>query len=418
MKIGYACLAIGVQDTIHKSCIAKNVTDEKLQELILHNINSLNNIIEYNIKNQIKLFRISSDLIPFGSSTINSIHWWEIYLKELKEIGDKIRNSGMRVSMHPGQYTVLNSPDEEVVKKATLDLEYHNLVLDCLGVSSENKIVLHIGGVYNDKEQAIQRFITNYQNLSDSIKNRLVIENDDKSYNIAEVLEIGKILNIPVIFDNLHNKVNPSQAENSEIFWIDECSKTWKEKDGNQKIHYSEQNILKRPGGHSSTIRINEFMKFCESLSREDIDIMLEVKDKNLSAIKCKNCISKDKDIKVLEFEWSRYKYKILENSKEDYLEIENLLSNKKEYPSIAFYNIIEECLKKESSNTDFLNATMDIWEYIKDKVMKREKERFLINIESFNKGIISKSKIKNNLWRLALQYNVEYILDSYYFVI
>jgi UV DNA damage endonuclease len=418
MEIGYACLAVGVQNTSHKSCIAKNITNGKLQELISHNINSLNNIIEYNIKNQIKLFRISSDLIPFGSSTINSIPWWEIYSSELKEIGDKIRNSGMRVSMHPGQYTVLNSPEEEVVKKATLDLEYHNLVLDCLGVSSENKIVLHIGGVYNDKEQAIQRFITNYQNLSDSIKNRLVIENDDKSYNIAEILEIGKILNIPVIFDNLHNKVNPSQAEDSEVYWIDECSKTWKEKDGNQKIHYSEQNILKRPGGHSSTIKINEFIKFYESLSREDIDIMLEVKDKNLSAVKCKNCISKDKDIKELEAEWIRYKYKILENSKEDYLEIENLLSNKKEYPSIDFYNIIEECLKKEGSSADFLNATMDIWEYIKDKVMKREKERFLINIESFNQGIISKSKIKNNLWRLALQYNVEHILDSYYFVL
>ncbi len=122
MNIGYACLTIGVPDTNYKNCMLKNANEEKLLELIAYNLNSLENVIDYNIKNNIKLFRISSDIIPFGSNPINNIKWWKVFSYKLSNIGEKIKNSGMRVSMHPGQYTVLNSPKEEVVKKAIKDL--------------------------------------------------------------------------------------------------------------------------------------------------------------------------------------------------------------------------------------------------------------------------------------------------------
>lgn len=303
MSIGYACLAIGAPNTDLKSCMLKNVSEGKLMFLISYNLNSLENIIDYNIKNNIRLFRISSDLIPFGSSPANTLIWWDIFSSEFSKIGKKIKTSGMRVSMHPGQYTVLNSPSVDVVNRAVEDLNYHTKVLDSLGVESNNKIVLHIGGVYGDKEQAIRRFITNYGNLDDSVKQRLVIENDDRSYNIKDVLEIGEKMNIPVICDNLHNDINCSSKEKNVIYWINECKKTWKEKDGFQKIHYSQQDPLKRAGAHSNTINIDEFLRFYENLGRKDIDIMLEVKDKNLSALKCINYTSLDKKIKNLEIE-------------------------------------------------------------------------------------------------------------------
>ena len=314
MNIGYACLTVGVPNTDQKSCMLKNASKEKLLELISYNLNSLENIIDYNIKNKIKLFRISSDLIPFGSNPVNNLKWWDIFDSRFSIIGRKIKTSGMRISMHPGQYTVLNSPKKEVVVNAIQDLHYHVKVLDTLGVGEDSKIVLHIGGVYNDKGQAIKRFISNYRELDDSVKRRLIIENDDKSYNISDVLEIGSIINAPVVFDNLHNQVNPYDKSKSDYFWIDKCKETWRGKDGIQKIHYSQQNPLKKPGSHSSTIQINEFISFYEGLKRDDIDIMLEVKDKNLSAVKCINCTSTDKSIKDLEIEWSRYKYMVLEN--------------------------------------------------------------------------------------------------------
>lgn len=287
MSIGYACQVIGVPNTNIKRCLIKNAMESRLLELTAYNLSSLNNIIEYNIKNNIRLFRISSDLIPFGSNEINNLSWWDIFQKQFLEIGDKIQVSNMRVSMHPGQYTVLNSLNDEVVEKSIADLNYHSKVLDCLGTGTNHKIVLHIGGIYNDKGHAKKRFIKNYERLDDTVKGRLVIENDDKSYNINDVIEIGTTLNIPVIFDNLHHKINSGEIVESEFYWINKCKKTWKSNDGKQKIHYSQQNPLKNPGAHSETINVGEFMNFYKKLDREDIDIMLEVKDKNISAVKC-----------------------------------------------------------------------------------------------------------------------------------
>lgn len=287
MRIGYACITIEVPNTGMRTCLLKNVSEEKLLELILHNLNSLENMIDYNIKNDIRLFRISSDLIPFGSSHVNKIPWWDVYRSKLSVIGDKIKNNGIRVSMHPGQYTILNSPDKDVVNRAIQDLSYHSKVLDSLGVGMDHKIVLHIGGVYGDKLLAAKRFVTNFKHLPVSITDRIVLENDDKSFPICDVLEIGSVLIVPVVFDNLHNKVNPCSEHMNDVSIVNECKNTWKKKDGVQKIHYSQQDPNKRPGSHSNSIFVDEFINFIDNLGRDDIDIMLEVKDKNLSALNC-----------------------------------------------------------------------------------------------------------------------------------
>jgi len=418
VNIGYACLTIGVRDTDQKSCLMKNAEEEKLSELISHNLNSLENIIDYNINNSIKLFRISSDIIPFGSSPVNELSWWNMFSAQFKKIGEKIRSNGIRVSMHPGQYTVLNSPDEGVVRRAVEDLKYHARVLESLEVSAEHKIILHIGGIYNDKKQAKERFIRNYHLLEENIKSRLVLENDDKSYNIHDLLEIGTILNIPIVYDNLHNLVNPYDKEKSDFYWIDECAKTWQKKDGVQKIHYSEQDPAKKAGSHSHSIRINNFLSFYNKLERKDLDIMLEVKDKNLSAVKCINCLREDKKIKFLEEEWSRYKYKVLENSPSDYVKIRKLLNNKKEYPAVPFYNLLEGALEKESKLGDSLNGALHVWGYFKNLASEQEKKTFFKRIDEFSKGKTSIKSVKNILWRMSVKYGEKYLLDSYYFVI
>lgn len=417
MKIGYACLTVGVSETNLKSCIMKNANEENLLKIIDHNLNSLSNIIDYNIRNNIKLFRISSDLITFGSSPVNNIKWWEVFSEQLSLIAKKIRDSGMRVSMHPGQYTVLNSLNEEVVKKSIKDLDYHNKVLDSLETSKENKIILHIGGVYGDKEGAIGRFISNFQLLSNEVKERLVIENDDKSYNIGEVLEIGRVLNIPVVYDNLHNKVLPYDDSKDDNYWIKQCKETWKKEDGPQKVHYAQQNLEKRPGAHSITIGVEGFMNFVNEIN-EEIDIMLEVKDKNLSAVKCINCISPEKKIKDLELEWSRYKYNILEFSQANYNEIRKLLKNKDSYPAAEFYKLIEEALNRKESVGSTINSAHHVWGYFKLKVNQVEKDKFLKLIDSYEKGKSSKNTLKSFLMKIALKYNESYLLQSYYFYI
>lgn len=417
MKIGYACLTIGVPQAKFRTCIMKNATEELLLEIIEDNLNSLENIIDYNIENGIKLFRISSDIIPFGSSDVNMLDWWNIFEENFAAIGKKIKDSGMRVSMHPGQYTVLNSLKEDVVFRAVKDLEYHNRFLTSLGVGSESKIILHIGGVYGDKPAAMERFIHNYRLLSDEIKDRLVIENDDKSYNIEEVLGIGKRAGIPVVYDNLHNEVLNSDPTKDDNYWINEAFKTWKKEDGKQKIHYSQQDPDKRPGGHSTTIGIEKFKDFLDKLDEDmDIDIMLEVKDKNLSAIKANNLILEDKKIKSLELEWSRYKYNILEHSPSHYNEIRQLLKDKTNYPIVEFYKIIEEALDMEITKGNFINGAQHIWGYFKKEASEKEKTKFKKELESFMEEKKTMKSIKNGLFKLAMKYDKEYLLNSLYF--
>lgn len=418
MRIGYACKLVGVSNTDMKSCTLKNASNEKLSELIKYNINSLNSIIDYNIENNIKLFRISSDLIPFGSCDVNNIKWWEIFQQEMNSIGDKIKKSNMRVSVHPGQYTVLNSNKGVVVQKAIQELVYHTRILDSLGMNSEHKVVLHIGGAYDNKSLSIDRFGENYKLLPDNVKKRLVIENDDKIYNIEEVLDIGLNFNIPVIFDNLHNKINYSEQKMSEAYWIEQCRVTWKKEDGNQKIHYSQQAEQKKIGSHSDFISINQFINFYNNLNRNDIDIMLEVKDKNLSCIKCINCTTKELKIKELEKEWSKYKYTILERSNPIYEQIRELLKDKNEFSAISFYNLLEKGLENEGDIGSIVNAALHVWGYFKDVATEKEKVKFFKYLENYQNQKTRINIVKNHLKKLAEKYEQKYLLNSLYFYI
>lgn len=418
MSIGYACLTVGVPNTGFRTCRKANATEEKLKELIHFNLNSLNNLIDYNIKNNIKLFRISSDIIPFGSSPVNTLAWWELFKPQFEQIGSKIKSSGMRVSMHPGQYTVLNSPDEDVVSRAVEDLNYHTRFLDSLGVGPAHKIILHIGGVYQEKEKAMERFVKSYQTLlSDAIKKRLVIENDDRSYTVSEVLIISQSTGAPVIYDNLHNAINTSDITKDDAYWIELTRKTWKPEDGRQKIHYSQQSPMNRIGAHTKTIVIEPFLDFYHQVSREDLDIMLEVKDKNLSAVKCITATTEQPHINLLEKEWSLYKYSVLERSPKLYDEIRQLLKDKSNFPVLDFYRLLDQAIAMEVTIGTAVNAASHVYGYFKKVATEKEKATFLKQLEKVEQTNGSIKTLKKILWNLAVAYKQPYLLQSYYFV-
>ena len=418
MRIGYACLTKGIRNTDFRSCKKNNATDEKLLSIIESNLDSLKNILEYNGKNNIRLFRISSDIIPFGSSPVNKLPWWNIYKDRFDELGKIIKSTGQRVSMHPGQYTVINSPRDDVVQRAIEDLEYHCRVLDCLETGPENKIVLHVGGVYGNKPEAVKYFIKNYYKLSESAKERLVIENDDKSYTISDVLEISEQTGIPVVFDNLHHEINKRDLEDgySQYYWISKAENTWKTADGNQKIHYSQQNKSKKAGSHSDTILINEFIDFYKKLQKDKPDIMLEVKDKNISALKCVNILSKEKNIRFLEEEWARYKYNVLEHDGADYQKIRDLLKDKNKYPVFEFYNLIDSALEKSLIINNQYNSALHVWGYFSDVCENTEKMKMSRLFDEFLVGKKDIRHVKNQLQKFAVKYRDEYLLSSYYF--
>ncbi|SYZ77878.1 UV DNA damage repair endonuclease UvsE [Trichococcus shcherbakoviae] len=416
MSIGYACLNIGTPNTNIRSVMQRNATPEKLTEVTAHNLEALEKMVDYNIANDIRLYRISSDLIPFGSSPVNTLDWPEIHKEAFECIGAKIRKSGMRVSLHPGQYTVLNSPIEDVVERAIADLIYHDKILTELGTDSTNKIVLHVGGIYGDKEAAMDRFFDNFQRLPESVQNRLIIENDDRLYSIEDVLSLANRLQVPVVYDNLHHAINPPPSGGNDQYWITEANKTWKESDGKQKIHYSQQALGKRPGAHTDTIQLETFLQFYEQLDDQTIDIMLEVKDKNLSAIKCQNATTANKRMTLLEKEWGRYKYTILEKSPAIYQAIRTLLKDKEAYPAKEFYRMIDTAFAEEPHPGYAENAAAHVWGYFKKNATESERRQYEKNLANYRNGTDTLATLKRQLFKLAEKYDSDYLLQSLYF--
>lgn len=417
MAIGYACITRGPAAGAYKTCRKQNATPEYLTTLIEHNLTVLEEMIDFNFQEGIRLFRMSSDIIPFGSDfETNNLDWSILFKDKFEKIGKKIESYKLRVSMHPGQYTVLNSPDSKVIQRSINDLLYHTQFMENLKLDSTHKLILHVGGVYGDKKTAIERFSKTYENLNEAIKKRLIIENDDRLYTVDDVLSISKMTGAPVVFDNLHHQINHSANKKSNAECVEQASSTWSDKDGKPKVHYSEQQSGGRVGAHSESVGIDAFLKFYHDVSPYDIDIMLEVKDKNFSARKCLLSTTSNPDIANLEEEWSRYKYIVLEKSPSLYKEIRELLKDKKSYPVVTFYRLIEKALSEPLQNGPAINALDHVWGYVKNQVSEKEKTKYSLLKEASENNLDDLKKAKKYLHKLASKYDSDYLLQSLYF--
>src|SRR5579859_3025408 len=157
-RLGYACLSLSVEDSSPRGTILRNATPERLRALTAANLARLKRVLEFNVESDVRMFRLSSDIVPFGSHPVNAVAWWDEFAELLSEIGALIRDTGIRVSTHPGQYTVLSSPDQRIVDAARADLVFHARLLDALGLDMRHKVVLHVGGAYGDKAAALDRW--------------------------------------------------------------------------------------------------------------------------------------------------------------------------------------------------------------------------------------------------------------------
>lgn len=415
MRIGYACLTVAVEHTGIRTCTLKNASPERLLALVGENLAALERMVDYNIANEIRLYRISSDLIPFGSSLAAALPWQSLFAEKLASIADKIVGSGMRVSMHPGQYTVLNSPDSGVVRRAIADLRYHARVLDALRLDGTHKIVLHVGGKYGDPKSALARFREEYRDLDDSVRRRLVLENDGSIYSIAEVLDLCAAIGAPAVYDNLHNRIHPADATKSDAFWVEACRPTWRPADGAQKTHYSQPNPAKSRGAHSESIAIEPFLAYTAGLPEIRPDIMLEVKDKNRSAVKCQLCLSPPNQ-RLLETEWGRYKYAVLERSPQIYQEIRELLKEKRGNLAIPFYRLVESALALPEDRGRAVNALEHVWGYFSAYASAAEARHYTDLRDRYSRGEASLREARATLYRLARKYRQDYLLGSYYF--
>jgi len=258
---------------------------EYASELGLQNCKDLFEIVKWNNENGFPFFRITSNLFPWSSEykLEDMPDYFEIG-STLANVGKYVADNNMRITSHPGPFNVLTSPHPHVVDNCINDLSTHGEVFDMMGLSRTpyNKINIHIGGAYGDKESAMARFCTNFVRLPDSVKSRLTVENDDKAtmYSVRDLYDgVYKVIGIPIVFDYHHHQFCTGDLTEQKALEL--AIKTWG--DIKPVVHYSES---RRDEKKDDTIRVQAHSDYVyEKIETygHDIDIMIEAKHKELA---------------------------------------------------------------------------------------------------------------------------------------
>jgi UV DNA damage endonuclease len=256
-----------------------------VRNLGLANARDIPKMIRWNVKYGINFMRLSSEMFPFASHEEYGYKLEPFASEVLAEAGKVAAELGHRLTTHPGQYTQIGSPRKEVVKAAVRDLEYHDEMLSLLKLPEQEDrdavMILHMGGTYGDKAATLDRFRENYATLSQGVKNRLVLENDDVSWTVHDLLPVCEELNIPLVLDFHHHNIlfDPVVREGTSdiIQLFDRIKATWTRKGIRQKMHYSEST--------SGAITPRERRKHSARVKTlppcpPDMDLMIEAKDK------------------------------------------------------------------------------------------------------------------------------------------
>ena len=286
--LGYACTNTTL-GTKSRTIRLANLRTEKLIPVITQNLDAIQDILRWNVERDVRFFRISSDLIPFATLPEFPFDWEEAYRWKFDEIRRLVKAEGLRVSSHPGQYTVLNSPDERIVRDAVEELEHQARVLSKID-PKQGTLTLHVGGAYGDKAAATQRFKQNFERLSPDVQNMLTLENDDTTYHLDDVLPLCESLGIPLVFDFFHHRCHHvgDCPMDGLVEKLERVAKLWGRRV--PKCHLSSQ----RPGpgsptAHADYVLVEDFQAFLDLMADvggdAPYDLMLEAKQKECATL-------------------------------------------------------------------------------------------------------------------------------------
>ena len=309
VNLGYACINMTLSDvpkskriTTNRSMIKKTFQSKGLpyaSEIALQNVKDLIKILEWNQKNDIKFYRMSSDIFPWMSEyKFSDLPDYDDIAYHLDVAGEYAYNTQQRLTFHPGPFNVLGSPNENVVYKAIKELNSHSEIFDLMGFinpSPYNKINIHVGGTYGgDFEGTAKRWCEAFRRLDSNCQKRLTLENDDKAsmWSVKEIYErIYKVVGVPIVFDYHHHRFCTGGQTEEEALKL--AASTWP-KGIKPVVHVSESRAVEydytsiRPQAHSDFV-----LNPVENYGQEH-DIMLECKKKELGLFKYRKVLKNE----------------------------------------------------------------------------------------------------------------------------
>lgn len=301
VRLGYVSIALGlpkvtssskVTYTYYQKLTTKEEKLNKLKKVSYSNIMDLKKILEYNIKNNIHFYRITSSLIPLATHPEVDWNYRKIFSVDFKAIGNIIKEHNMRVDTHPDQFNVINSIDDKVVENTKRNLWFHVNLFEDIGYPL-GKMVLHIGGATGGKETALKRFEKNFNKYPKEIISKIILENDDKTFTAKETLQLCKNLAVPMVLD-VHHHICNNDGNNIEKILPDIIA-TWEGQKLPPKFHFSSPKEHLKDRKHADFIEGEDFVEFiemCKPLNK-DIDIMLEAKKKDFALFNLVDSIKK-----------------------------------------------------------------------------------------------------------------------------
>jgi UV DNA damage endonuclease len=303
LRFGFAVKVLGQEGL--KSNDARRWQNEPHLRVSLEYLDA---ILDYCAANGITMYRMSSDIAPYATHPdLTQFHGQiEECAADLARFGDKAKRLGIRLSMHPSQFVVLNSPDPALVDKSVWDLTAAARILDLMGTGSESVLVIHVGGTYGDHTTGCDRWVETWKKkLPEPVRRRLVLENDDLRYSAADVLDIHDRTGVPLIFDYQHFWCNNPEGLDL-AYTVERFVRSWPT-GVRPKIHYSTPNTNFREvqqrdrktgkpkkamlppvwTGHADFVNPFEFATFMRMVEAAgDFDVMLEAKAKDLALLR------------------------------------------------------------------------------------------------------------------------------------
>ncbi|MGM0843479.1 MAG: UV DNA damage repair endonuclease UvsE [Bacillota bacterium] len=306
LRLGFVANALSLWDASPSktmtfkrySELSEDERKRKLLEVTSANLEHTKRILYYLASHEIPLYRMSSSMVPLA--THPEVNWDFVspFKKEWAELGFLIKKFNIRTSYHPNQFTLFTSTKDSVTDNAVQDMIFHHKMLEAMDVHEQSLINIHIGGTYGNKEEALARFHKNLQKLPSHVKKIMTLENDDKTYTVEETLEVCEKEGVPMILDVHHHQAN--QSSEPLQTYIPRILDTWKHRDLRPKIHVSSPKSEKAFRSHADNVDIDFILPYLKMFKEldEDIDIMIEAKNKDIAMLKLTEEIAKIRGVK------------------------------------------------------------------------------------------------------------------------